>query len=231
MKKLLINLWLITIIIAASCVEKTKSDYKIKAKLPFKTFLKNKKIPVDIDQPNEFETIQPGNKYTNHYFGVTTAFPKDWKHDRGSSIFTLIRAFDEQKSSTLTLLAIPIEIGDSTKAKEHQKIYRESPLKAMNSTAKGDFSKKLFDEITLSTNSKISNFKINEEWVSTTHYLTYEYEFEEKYEGTTFAFKAVGYQVILWGINYSFGYIAPVKYFNNNLLRQTLLNTNYIRVK
>ena len=234
MNKLLYNFCAIFILVlASSCVQNTNSDnpVKIKAKLPFKTFLKSKNISIEVDIPNEFETFQRENKYANYYFGVSTILPLDWKIDRGVSEFTLIRAVNEQESSSMTMLAIPIEISDSAKAEENQRKYSESPLKTMNSIANGDFRKKMYDEVSASTNTKLSNFKVGEEFIGATNYLKFEYEFVNKLEGNSFAFKTIGYQVILWGVNYTISYTAPLEYFDDNLIKQSLINTNYKRVK
>lgn len=233
MKKILFNIFTIfTLVLASSCVQNTSSDSskQIKAKLPFKAFLKSKKMSVEIDAQNEFETFQRENKYANHYFGLATIFPKDWQIDRGASEYTLLRAYDEQKSSTVSLIAVPFEIKDSLKAEENQRKYIESPLRLMNSTANGNYEKKLFDEISSSTNTKILKFKIGEEWIATTNYLKYEYEFENKFQGNSYAFKTIGYQVIKWGVTYTFIYTSPVKYFNENFISKSLQNTNYIKV-
>jgi len=201
MNKLVYKFFTIFILVlASSCVQRSKSDSpaKIKAKLPFKTFLKSKRISIEVDIPNEFETFQSDNKYANYYFGVSSILPFDWKIDRGVSEFTLIRAVDAKESSSMTIIAIPIEISDSVKAEEYQRKYSESPLKTMNSIANGDFRKKMYDEVSASTNTKLSNFKVGEEFVGTTNYLKYEYEFDNKLGDKTFAFKTIGYQVILW---------------------------------
>jgi hypothetical protein len=209
---------IIASITICSCANNTNSNNITESKLPFKTYLKTRKLSVDIETPNEFETIQKGNLYSNHYFGVSTNLPDNWKLDRGNSIFTLIRAYDDQNSSSISLMAIPVEIADATKQDEYQKKYNESPLKTMNEASNGDFRKKMLDEISAKTNSKISNFKLNEKWVSTTHYLTYEYEFEEKFEEFSIPFKTAGYQVILWGINYTFSHIcAPALHLEISL--------------
>lgn len=233
MNKILYNFYTIFILVlASSCVQNKNYDnpVKLKAKLPFKTFLKSKKISIEINVPNEFETFQSENKYANYYFGVSTILPLDWKIDRGVSEFTLIRAVNEQESSSMTMMAIPIEIIDSAKAEENQRKYSESPLKTMNSIANGDFRKKMYEEVSASTNTKLSNFKVGEVFIGTTNYLKFEYEFDNKFENESFAFKTIGYQVILWGVNYTISYTAPLKYFDDNLIRQSLMNTNYKRV-
>jgi hypothetical protein len=185
-------------------------------------------LSLDVDIPNEFETLQKGNKYANHYFGLATIFPDDWKVDRGASEFTLLRAFDEQKSTTLSLIAIPFDITDSVKAEENRRKYIESPLKLMNRIY-GNYDIKLLSEISANTNVKITNFKMKDEWIATTNYLKIEYEFENKFEGNLYAFKTIDYQVLMWGVTFTFTYTAPVKYFNEEIIKKCLQNTNFIK--
>lgn len=232
MKTFIVNYSLIiTLFAASSCVQHSNSDSNIqlKAKLPFKAFLKSKKLSIDVDIPNEFETLQKGNKYANHYFGLATIFPDDWQVDRGASEYTILRSYDEQKSSTLSLIAVPFDISDSLKAEENQRKFSESPLSVMNSSANGNYEKKLLNELGSSTNTKLLNFKVGEELIATTNYLKYEYEFENKFKGYSYAFKTIGYQVIKWGVTFTFIYTAPVKYFDERLISKSLQSTNFIR--
>lgn len=220
-----------TLLAASSCVQHSTSDstLQLKAKLPFKAFLKSKKLSIEVEIPNEFETLQKGNKYANYYFGLATIFPDKWKIDRGASEFTIMRAYDDQKSSTFSLLAIPFETSDSVYANELQRKYIESPFKLMNSITNGSYEKKLLSEISANTNTKISNFKMNEEWIAATNYLKYEYEFINKFEGNSYAFKTIDYQVLMWGVTFTFSYTAPVKYFDEEIIKKCLMNTNFIK--
>ena len=206
---------IITLLAASSCMQHSNSDsiVQLKAKLPFKAFLKSKKLSIEVEIPNEYETLQKGNKYANHYFGLATIFPGEWKIDRGASEFTLLRAYDEQKSTTLSLIAVPFDISDSLKAEENQRKFSESPLRVMNSTANGNYEKKLLNEIGSSTNTILLNFKVGEEWIATTNYLKYEYEFENKFQGNSYAFKTIGYQVIKWGVTYTYYIYITSKIF------------------
>lgn len=199
------------------------------SKLPFKAFLKIKNLPVDIEISNEFETIQKGNKYANHYFGVATILPFSWKIDRGVSQFTLIRAFNEEESSSISLMAIPLKVSEGLRSIDLQKQFQESPLRTMNSISNGNFRNKLFNEISTSTNTEILNFKLGEDFISTTNYLKFEYEYVEKSGVYSFDFKTVGYQVVLWGVNYTFSYTAPMIYFNESLIKRSLLNTTFVK--
>lgn len=234
MRNILIKTFAVSlIIIIASCFNSKNAEIiEINnTKLPFKEFLKSQKLSVDIEMSNEFETIQKGNKYANHYFGVATILPNSWKIDRGVSQFTLIRAFQEQESSSITLIAIPIEVSDGLRSEELQQQFKKSPLRTMNSISNGNFRDKLFNETSASTNTEILNFKLGEEFISTTNYLKWEYEFVERSDEYSFDFKTVGYQVILWGVNYTISYTAPKIYFNESLIKQSLLNTSFIKKK
>lgn len=197
---------------------------KIAPKSPFKAFLKSNNISMDIDVPNKFETLQPGNKYSNYYFGVNSMFPKDWGHDRGQSEYSLFRALNLAKSSVIALIAIPTENQPSNSLVEK---FQESPMRTMNQSSGGDYKKKLYEEFSQNTNMKISNFSLSEEFIASTNYLKYEYEFYLVSEGSKKAYKTLGYQVIQRNVTFTILYTTPVKYFEKENILLCLQNTFY----
>jgi len=194
-------------------------------KMSFTEFLKIEKIPLDIAITNKYETILPGNSYTNYYFNITTDLPDTWKIDRGQSEYSIIRALIEDSAMTISVIAVPANIKNTNQ--DSHKDFQSSPIATMNKTF-GDYKNYMVKQITSISNIKPYEFNIHEEKIRNTNYLVYSYKYNETVEGTEYAGKTLGYQTILWGVSYTIEYNAPAIFFNAKVIKSVIYSTNYL---
>lgn len=194
-------------------------------KMSFKEFLKNEKIAMDLAIPNKYETILPENTYSNYYFNITTDFPDTWKIDRGLSDYSIIRATIEDSAMTVSLIAVPANVINA-KQNSH-KDFQSSPISTVNQIF-GDYKDYMVKQITSVSNITPYEFNIHEEKIRNTNYLVYSYKYNETVEGNKYAGKTLGYQTILWGVSYTFEYNAPDIFFNAEVIKSVISNTNYL---
>jgi hypothetical protein len=196
-------------------------------KISFKEFLKKENISLDVEKPNKYETLQPGNSYTNEYFKITTDFP-DWKKiDRGASEFSIFRAINTDSAITVALMAMPIKLKDSSSAKPHEQ-FQKFPLKTMNDAFGGDYKKYLMNQMTTLSHVEPYDFIISERKIRSTNYLIYSYKYKETVEGHEIPFIIIGYQTILWGVSYTFQYSSPELFQDAKTIEEVVFRTNYI---
>jgi len=207
--------------------EINKSEY---LKISFKNFLKEKDIDMNIDVPNQYETIQPDNKYSNYYFNITTDFPDHWEHDRGLSDYAIFRAFKADSAFSLALIAMPIN-SEKPISEESHKEFQLEPLKTLNQNFGGDYKSYLLKQFGLNSTIKLYDFEFKEIKIKTTNYLTYSYKHNETYEGVEIPLITIGYQTILWGVLYTFSYNAPYDYHKPNIIEDAIQSTNFINPK
>lgn len=199
-------------------------------KISFKKFLKEKNINMDIDVPNQYETLQPKNKYSNHYFNVTTDFPDNWEHDRGVSDYAIFRTFNADSAVSLALIAIPVN-SEKPISDESHKDFQLAPLKTFNNNFGGDYKSYLLKQLSLNTTKKIYDFEFVEKKIRSTNYLIHSYKYNETVEGVEYPFITTNYQTILWGVSYTFGYSVPLQFYNPIVMETVMNRTNFINPK
>jgi hypothetical protein len=195
------------------------------AKVPFKQFLKSQGISMDLNDPNDFETFQPGNKYSNHYFNVVTDFPDNWEVDRGMSSYSIFRAIQPDSALSIALSAMPI---DSENEGEGQ---FENPLERMDATANGNYRAYVLSQLEQNTSKQIYEFELSEAKIRTQNYLIYSYKYYETVDGVDIPGYSIGYQTVLWNVLYTIGYSCPLTFYDQNLIDDVLDRTNFIKPK
>ncbi len=199
-------------------------------KKSFKVFLKEKNIDMDINVPNKYETLQPKNNYSNHYFNVVTDFPDNWEHDRGASDFALFRTVNADSAISIALIAVPISTKEPF-SDEFHKDFQIAPLKTVNEINGGDYKGYILKQLSLNSTAKIYDFKISEEKIRNTNYLISSYKYNETNKGIEIPFITVQYQTAWWGVSYTFSYSVPFKFYSNDLIETVIKRTNYINPK
>lgn len=193
----------------------------------FKKFLKENNIDMNIDVPNQYETVQPNNKYSNHYFNLTTDFPDHWEHDRGVSEYSIFRTVNPDSAISLALMATPINC-DKTLPNDSFKSFQESPLKTFNDAYGGDYKGYLLKQLRLISTEKITQLEIREKKIRNVNFLITYYASTEVYEGIEVEFMSTSYQTVLWGTLYTFTYHVPLIFFDPSLFSTVLAATNFI---
>ena len=204
-------------------VEQPTSPSEESIKVPFKRFLKSKGISMDINIQNQYETFQPGNKYSNHYFNVATDFPDNWEVDRGMSEYSLFRAYQSDSALSLAISAVPTEAnneGGST---------FNNPLDRMNSMANGDYKSFLLNQLKRNTTSEIYDFQLSEERIRSDNFLVHSYKYDETVDNMVIPFYSIAYQTILWNVVYTIGYSGPLAFYDQRVMDEVLDRTNFIK--
>jgi len=194
--------------------------------LSFKQFLKENDIDINISIPNKYETIQPYNKYSNHYFNVTTDFPDNWEYDRGVSEYSIYRTFQPDSALTLALIAVPV---NSTTSNEIHSEFQSAPLNTMNKLNGGAYKNYLLKELTNNTTKQVYDFEFKEKKIRTTNYLIYSYKYNETYKELEIQVICVGHITILWGVIYTIHYNAPYYFYDSKLIEQVMKRTNFTK--
>jgi len=194
-------------------------------KMSFKEFLKKGKVDMEITIPNKYETLLPGNLYSNYYFNLTTDFPDNWKIDRGVSDYSIIRASIEDSAMTIALIAVPANLKNSSE--ESHEDFQRAPLNTMNKTF-GDYKNYMAEQLNSVSKIKPYDLSMHEEKIRNTNYLVYSYKYNETVEGNKYAGKTLGYQTVLWGVSYTLEYTAPDIFFNLEIIKSAVSNTNYL---
>ena len=204
-------------------VEQPASQSEETIKVPFKSFLKSKGISMDINIQNQYETFQPGNKYSNHYFNVVTDFPDNWEVDRGMSEYSLLRAYQADSALSLAISAVP------TESENEGSNTFNNPLDRMNSMANGDYESFLLDQLKKNTSSDIYDFQLSEEKIRSDNFLVNSYKYDETVDNMAIPFYSISYQTILWNVVYTIGYSGPLAFYDQSVIDEVLDRTNFIK--
>lgn len=98
---------------AEKALPSLKRYQEVKEKLfdgGFQEMLRSKGIGTDQWFHNDYETLQDGNLYVNHYYNLTIDFPDEMQTNRGVNEFSLIRALVSDYGITITLSVIPVTV-------------------------------------------------------------------------------------------------------------------------
>ena len=182
---------------------------------------------MNIDVPNQYEIIQPGNKYSNNYFNLTTDFPDNWEHDRGVSEYAIFRTFNADSAISLSLIAMPINC-EKTFQNGTLNNFQGAPLETFNKAYGGDYRSYLKKQLSLTTTHNIDQLEIREKKIRDINFLITFYTHNETYEGVKIRFISTSYQTILWGVVYTFSYSVPFVFYDTNLFSNVLSATNFI---
>jgi hypothetical protein len=196
-------------------------------KSSFKQFLKENKIDMDLEVPNQYETLQPGNKYSNYYFNLTTDFPDNWEHDRGVSDYAIFRTYQPDSAFSMSLIAIPIKSDNPISEESHLEFQRE-PLKTLNKDFGNDYEGYLLKQLNNVSIEKVYDLKLKDVKIRSVNFLSYSYKRNETYDGVEVPFITIAYQTILWGVTYTFNYSAPFEFHNPNIFESVLSGTNFV---
>lgn len=187
-------------------------------------------LSTDIMVPNKFETLQPGNKYSNHYLHFSTVLPEEFEIDRGNFEKTVIRAIDLK---TATSIAIGTEsfshLLNSKQIEERHKKFQANPLDYMNDIFDGDYKNRMLKVLTEQTNLEILSIQTAESKIRSTNYVIIKYEYNEYYSGEKIEFVKTEYQTYIWENFFSFSYNAPKSLYNEDLILEVLNNTNFTK--
>ena len=204
---------------------KTLSDESTETilKKTFKNYLKENDISMDIKVGNIYETIQPGNKYSNHYFNVTTDFPDTWEIDRGMSEHAIFRAFNADSALSIHISAVPMDFSSFNDPEK-------SLLEKMNSISNGNYKMFLLNEIKKNVPGNISEFEVNEEIIRSNKFIVTSYTYEEQYDNYIIPGYAKSYSTSVGNVLYTIGYTCPKVFFNQRMIDQVLDRTNFLDI-
>lgn len=229
MGKFSIYLFIFLALSMANCQTTNDNSAKLKTK-GFRDFLIENNLEIDPNKPNNFESLQTGNKYSNHYFNFSTVLPEEFKVDRGNFKFTVIRSYNEYSGVTISVGVTPISpLLTSEQAVNIHNEFQNNPLDHMNKTTGGDFRNHIYKILKSNSTLEITDLKVGEKKIRSINYVYTDSDYFETYEGEKVEMKKIDFMTILWGNTFSFSYNTPKNLFDENLILKVLNNTNYIK--
>jgi hypothetical protein len=217
MKAILVNFLLIVTTLAEAQTTPLKKSQKI----PFRNLLKNNGLAIDPNLPNHFESIQPLNKYSNHYFNFTTDLPDNWALERGNALITVIKAVDEETASHVSIGISPLNTSRSHSA------YQKDPLKELNRVSKGRYFSMMKKALIENAIPKPYDFKLSSEKVGSINYSRLVYKLTEVTDVGDVEVTTIQFQTELWNTIFTFTYSSPTIFFEENIIMDVLKNTVY----
>lgn len=212
-----------------SCERKKETLSEIKT-LSFREFLTQNQLSLDLNEKNKFETLLPGNKYSNNYFNFSTVLPENFEVDRGNFQNTVIRGFDSNNGISIAIGVTPISsLLDTEQIQNIHNRFQKSPLDYMNENYEGDFKGRMLELMNSNSNLTIKELTVGEKKIRSTNYVFIVTEYTEKYDDLDVEMIKTDYQTILWGNSFGFSYNSPKSLHNESLIIDVLNHTNYIK--
>ena len=213
---------LISILLLATILSEAQTTtLKKSKKIPFRNLLKNNGLDIDPNLPNHFESIQPLNKYSNHYFNFTTDLPDNWKLERGNALITVIKAIDEESASHVSIGVSPLNTSRSHSA------YQKDPLKELNRVSKGGYFNMMKKALVENAIPKPYGFRLSSEKVGSINYSKFVYKLTEVTDVGDVEVTTILYQTELWNTIFTFTYASPTIFFDESIITEVLKNTVY----
>lgn len=168
----------------------------------FKQFLKEQKISLKDPIQNQYEDLQPGNLYSNHWLNFSIDLPDRWEIDRGVQPSSVIRAF--QRDSALTFAVGVVKWADKdNKSKGEVNI---NSIEYLNSTAAGDY-KGLMAEFFKEYSGQVPiNLEMREVHKPKHDFVLFTYLTRHIDGGEEFFMRTSIYQTSIFGMTYSISY-------------------------
>jgi hypothetical protein len=152
----------IFLIVFWGCEYKENNQSEIKTQ-SFREFMIQNHLSLDLNEKNEFESLLPGNKYSNYYFNFSTVLPDSFEIDRGNFQYTVIRGFDPSNGISISVGVTPIgSLLDSEKIQNIHNRFQESPLEYLDEKYGGNFKSRMFEVMKSNTNLRINEFRVGE---------------------------------------------------------------------
>jgi hypothetical protein len=186
--------------------------------ISFQKFLRQNGVQISNLFDNDFEQLQPGNLYTNHFYRLTIDFPNHWQIDRGPHEYSVVRAFEADSGISITLAVIPEPI-----KLEEGSIKNRNTMEHLNSITNGDpenfFRAQLKKQADITPEElSIKDFKIGRyQFIGPTYKIMQQFP-----SGTTYYMRIITLNTVLFNNAYSISYSAPEDYFNIGVLESVL---------
>lgn len=179
---------------------------------------------MDISSPNPLETIQPGNKYSNHHYNLAIDFPDDWQHDRGLSDYTLFRAFQRDSGLTMSLIVIPLHRKYKGKEGLTSLKFNDSPMQFMDQVTQGNYRKYLVEQLTTQLGQPPIDLEITETSIGSHKYIVTEYKIKQMADDFKYYMYGKSFTTQQWNHTYEISYFAPEDYYKPELLTPVMMS-------
>lgn len=194
-----------------------EQDEDIFLNISFKKHLSEVGIPLSSPIQNEYESLQPGNLYSNQYFNLTIDLPNDWDVDRGISEYTIIRAYQADLGLTIHLNVQPLldkfDRMDGT---------NPNTISYWNSLHNGDYKASMTHLLKSQGGIEAEDLTLTEIKIGTNDFVVTTYRNKQYYEDEPYYMKTSTYQSIMFNTTYTVSYSAP------DILFDTLLIINVL---
>lgn len=216
---------LLLLVACISCVNKQQGEITgSQAKegdqqnVSFQKFLRQNGISIANQFDNEYEQLQAGNFYTNHYYNLTIDFPDHWDIDRGPHEYSVIRAFEADSGISFTLAVIP-EPFKSAEGSENNR----NTMEHLKSITNGDPVSFYRDQLTKQSGVTPEDLSVKDVKIGRYQFLGPIYRIKQQFpSGTIYYMRILTLNTTLFNNAYSVSYSAPDGYFNMNILESVL---------
>lgn len=185
----------------------------------FKQFLKDQKISLEDPIQNEYEDLQPGNLYSNHWLNFSIDLPDRWEIDRGVQPSSVIRAF--QRDSALTMAVGVVKWADDYRAKGEVNI---NSIEYLNSTAQGDYKSFMAEFFKEYSGQVPINFEMREVRKPKHDFVLFTYLTRHIDGGEEFFMRTSIYQTSIFGMTYSISY-SSLDFLHDDDFASKVLNS------
>jgi hypothetical protein len=209
----------------SSCVKRHNGDTvesqenkTSKPDLSFQKLLRQKGIPLSEQFNNDFEQLQPGNLYTNHYYNLTIDFPNHWKTDRGPHEYSVIRAFEADSGISITLGVIPEPIKLDENASK-----KRNTMEYLNPISHGDPARFYRESLEKQSGITIEDLNVKDLKIGHYEFIGPVYRVRQQFpSGTIYYMKIITLQTTLFNNAFSISYSAPEDFFDQGVLESVL---------
>lgn len=185
--------------------------------MSFKNYLTKMGIPLSSPMQNEYESLQTGNLYSNHYFNLTIDLPNNWDTDRGVSEYTLVRAYQADSGITIHLNVQPLL--DKFERKDGM---NPNTIAHLNSLHNGDYLSAMKHLLKTQGGIDVEDMKLSETRVGVNQFVVTSYSHKQYFEEEPYYMKTATYQCIMYNTTYTISYSSPDFFFDPNLILSVL---------
>jgi len=181
-------------------------------KEPFKRFISGKGISMNSPIQNDYEALQPGNLYSNHYYNLTIDFPDHWQSDRGASEYSVFRAFQADSGLTLYLNVMPLNVSDSGDPVENP-----NSMEFLNSGHNGDYKRSLVALLQTQSGIKAENIQLKETKLGVLDFVVTTYRNKQFFQDQAYYMNTGLFQTTKYNTTYTVGYSAPEELYDERV--------------
>ena len=198
-----------------------KIDASQVLKIGFKQWLKEKGHSMDIGVNNPYETFQPGNLYSNHYYNLVVDFPNTWTPDRGAGRYSLFRTVQEDSALSVSLIVTSANVTGSEKSKmsaEDRAQMEEHPYDFQNDRIPEGLMSYMQRQLRIASGIEPEDMKFEERRMGRLVFLVTTYRNKEWLDDIEYYRMTETWATSKWGNAYTLVFSGPEIFYDPSLM-------------